>query len=63
MAKRLVDRLERALFGLLDLLWGRQTDDRRRIRRGERELRQLRIEVRFLPDRENCDARNGRKQR
>jgi len=56
MAKQGTDRLERALLGLLDLLWGRQTGDRRRIRRGERELRQLGIEVKFLRDQEPCDA-------
>jgi len=55
MAKQGTDRLERALLGLLDLLWGRQTGDRRRVRRGERELRQLGIEVRFRGQ-EVCDG-------
>ena len=57
MAKQGTDRLERALLGLLDLLWGRQTDDRRRSRRGERELRQLGIEVKFVRDQEVCDGK------
>ena len=45
------------IVAFFDLLRGRQTGDRRRIRRGERELRQLGIEVKFVRDQEVCDGK------
>jgi len=50
------------IVAFFDLLRGRQTGDGRRIRRGERELRRLGIEVKFLRDQEPCDAPSDRKR-
>jgi len=50
------------ILAFFDVLRGRQTGNRQRIRRGERELRQLGIQVRFLRDQEPCDASSDRKR-
>ena len=46
------------ILAFFNVLRGRQTGDRRRVRRGERELRELGIEVKFIGD-----AHRTRKER